>query len=520
MARQPINLGTAPTGEDGDNARQAFERVNQMTAELYGRVDVMESGKVSTSDPRLSDSREWTAATVPQAEAEDGTGTTRRAWTAQRVWQAVAAWWAASPMKTKLDGIAANATANATDAQLRDRATHTGTQTANTISNFGAAAIGSALAGFTVAASRNAVTAADTILGGFQKVQKYLNDLGTAAYSNLTSTSIDTAAGRVLKTGDGGWMGDVPVNTSVTNLDDRTIRGFRYYDNNVQGVQPEGVTYGIFNTFGIGGNFICQEFWEISTGSAIGRKWRRNCFISGAWSKWVRYTDSDSVKSLPAINLLPDSGRFAGKINPMQITVTGNTFGVPAFFAAFNGATHNLSGQFIYDNSTSGGGGAALTEPVTSLLAAMGRTGANARYGIEFYVDTLVFGSGTVGPIAGADSVLRYLATTNGSRPIFQVDNYATIVMWMRARSSSFHIATSYFKNGVRVPAGTPIAVAEGWVHIRVAIQNLMGFDNAFPYIYGVPGGSVNIALPAVFNGLADVGIHTNPISTLNELSA
>ncbi len=38
--------------------------------------------------------------------------------------------------KTKLDGIAAGATANATDAALRDRATHTGTQVAATISDF------------------------------------------------------------------------------------------------------------------------------------------------------------------------------------------------------------------------------------------------------------------------------------------------------------------------------------------------------------------------------------------------
>jgi hypothetical protein len=38
--------------------------------------------------------------------------------------------------KTKLNGIATGATANATDAALRDRATHTGTQTAATISDF------------------------------------------------------------------------------------------------------------------------------------------------------------------------------------------------------------------------------------------------------------------------------------------------------------------------------------------------------------------------------------------------
>ena len=38
--------------------------------------------------------------------------------------------------KSKLDGIASAATANATDAALRDRSTHTGAQTASTISDF------------------------------------------------------------------------------------------------------------------------------------------------------------------------------------------------------------------------------------------------------------------------------------------------------------------------------------------------------------------------------------------------
>ncbi|WJN60942.1 hypothetical protein [Pseudomonas sp. SO81] len=74
-------------------------------------------------------------AAVDQAEAEAGSSTVLRSWTAQRVWQAIAAWWAASAMKTKLDGIAAGATANATDSALRDRSTHTGTQAASTISD-------------------------------------------------------------------------------------------------------------------------------------------------------------------------------------------------------------------------------------------------------------------------------------------------------------------------------------------------------------------------------------------------
>lgn len=64
---------------------------------LNDKVESIEFGagglkdKVEKTDPRLSDSREWTAETVSQAEAESGTATTRRAWTAQRVRQAATA---------------------------------------------------------------------------------------------------------------------------------------------------------------------------------------------------------------------------------------------------------------------------------------------------------------------------------------------------------------------------------------------------------------------------------------------
>ncbi|MHB0820126.1 WD40 repeat domain-containing protein [Stutzerimonas stutzeri] len=55
--------------------------------------------KVDSDDERLSDTREWTAGTVTQAEAEAGAATTRRAWTAQRVRQAVGSANAASATK-------------------------------------------------------------------------------------------------------------------------------------------------------------------------------------------------------------------------------------------------------------------------------------------------------------------------------------------------------------------------------------------------------------------------------------
>lgn len=49
-------------------------------------------------DLRLSNAREWSADTISQAEAEAGTATTRRAFTAQRVRQAVAAYVTANPV--------------------------------------------------------------------------------------------------------------------------------------------------------------------------------------------------------------------------------------------------------------------------------------------------------------------------------------------------------------------------------------------------------------------------------------
>lgn len=54
-------------------------------------VDHALEDKVDENDPRLSDAREWIASTVSQAEAEAGTSTTRRAWTAERVRQAIVA---------------------------------------------------------------------------------------------------------------------------------------------------------------------------------------------------------------------------------------------------------------------------------------------------------------------------------------------------------------------------------------------------------------------------------------------
>ena len=131
-AADVAGLGTAATTPATDYATAAQGAKADTAVQPAGL-----SSYVQTGDSRLSDAREWSAATATQAEAEAGSSTTRLAFTPLRVFQAIAAWWAASAAKAKLDGIASGATANSSDAQLRDRSTHTGTQAVGTITGLG-----------------------------------------------------------------------------------------------------------------------------------------------------------------------------------------------------------------------------------------------------------------------------------------------------------------------------------------------------------------------------------------------
>ena len=218
--------GSALTGVTAASVDWSDVTGTPTTIADYGITDAVE-----TDDSRLTDAREWTADTVPQTEAEAGTATTRRAWTAQRVWQAIAAWWAASAAKTKLDGIATGATANSSDATLLARANHTGTQAASTITGLATVATSGAYADLsgkpalfdgtwssltgkpsTFAPSAHTHPASEIsdstaagralLTGADAAAQRTSLGLGTAAVANVTTSATDTTAGRVLRVGD------------------------------------------------------------------------------------------------------------------------------------------------------------------------------------------------------------------------------------------------------------------------------------------------------------------------------
>lgn len=128
--------------------------------------------------------------------------------------------------KTKLNGVATGATANATDAQLRDRSTHTGTQVAATISDFGDA-VDDEVAALLVAGSNITLT---------------YNDAGNAL--TIAAAGGGGSASTLTLFGDGS-DGDVTVTSSITLTRDM------YYNNLTLGAGGSIATAG-FRIFAAG----------------------------------------------------------------------------------------------------------------------------------------------------------------------------------------------------------------------------------------------------------------------------
>lgn len=155
-----------------------------------GDYTASQVGAAASDDPRLINSREWTASTVSQAEAEAGTATARRAWTAQRVHQAVRA--------AVLTGLstATSAAITATDtvlaafgklqAQINNRVSNTGDEDIAGTKNF------------------TGTTAVSGIrLGG----ASYLN--GVAGYANIYTRGVDGSMGFRVRGGPSSGYGDL-----------------------------------------------------------------------------------------------------------------------------------------------------------------------------------------------------------------------------------------------------------------------------------------------------------------------
>jgi len=151
-------------------------------------------------------------------------------WRVSRAIVSVAeAWWTAHADKTKLTGIATAATANATDAQLRDRSTHTGAQAMSTVTDLDStvsglnASIATKQASGSYAASVHThviadVTALQAALDAKQVSGSYAASSHTHAIANVTG--LQTAIDGKQATGSYAASSHAHAIADVTSLQD------------------------------------------------------------------------------------------------------------------------------------------------------------------------------------------------------------------------------------------------------------------------------------------------------------
>ena len=214
--------------QGGGAARLAeFEAGDTLPKGALPPLSAADVGGVAADDPRLSDAREWSAETVAQAEAEGGTATTRRAWTAQRVRQAIVAWWS----------------------------------------------------GVSSAWSRGFVSSADAAAG------RTALELGNAATATVQTSPTDTTAGRLMAVGAFGLGGRTPLYAGNIDLPADVPKGWVFCasPNGTTGTLP--TEYGILWSGGIADDGFAQEWYEVNTGATTKRRYYRTIYngVLGPW---------------------------------------------------------------------------------------------------------------------------------------------------------------------------------------------------------------------------------------------
>lgn len=214
MSIDPLNLGSAPDDGTGQDLRSGGQIINDNFAELDTRTAAAQAAAdaaertlvagdnilIDRSDPdhpviSASGGGAGTVQTVAGVTPDGGgdiptAGLTSALGLDNKVDKVAGKGLSSSDFtaaeKTKLAGVATDATKNAADAALRDRATHTGTQLAATISDLAAAVRAITLAGLSL--ENAAITSADSILVALGRAQGQLNQkLG------LTAKAADSA---------------------------------------------------------------------------------------------------------------------------------------------------------------------------------------------------------------------------------------------------------------------------------------------------------------------------------------
>lgn len=297
---------------------------------------------------------------------------------------------------TKLDGIASGATANSTDAQLRDRTTHTGTQAQSTVTNLvtdlAAKAAGAA------SSVDNAVARFDATTGKIlQNSLVTIDDVG-----NIALPALQTVDGRDLSV-DGAKLDGIAAGATA-NSSDATLLNRAYHT----GSQAESTVTNLVSDLAAR---------VVGPGSAVDNTLARFDATTGKLIQGSAIVVNDSggmsgVLSLAVTNnIICANGVSSGQVvtfDQLGTKTTGPASTTDNLIARFDGA----SGKFLQDSlvaiSDTG-----IVNGVTSLFCSGNITAADALTSAHLATKGQVDVK-TTGPASAVDNTLARYDNTTG----------------------------------------------------------------------------------------------------------
>jgi len=220
---------------------------------------------------------------------------------------------------------------------------------------------------------------------------------------------------------------------------------------------------------------------------------------------------------LPMLNLLPDGGRFVSAATKPYAHFLGGGFDASrSHFQSFNGSTIEEGGRFYHNNSTNGGSGGVLTQPVIDLLAAMGRVGSEATYGPDFFIAKMTAGSGTIASNISGNYIMNAVGSFG---KLLGYHRDLSVAVWARCTAGTVYVGdANLLVDGVAAGDHHELTVAEGWVHLAASGRAGLGYNShPIPAFYGSDGAIVEIALPVVVPCLIDLAPHYQPLTPYYE---